>query len=101
MAAFVVLAGPSVATILALRWRFIAFAAFAAALRSGRIDQDSAEIVDIRQGRAGDHLIVQRGEEAMSVVVAEPRLRTHPDRRGAGERVWCDDGAGDLLRAVD
>ena len=39
-----------------------------------RDDQDGAEIVDVGQGRAGDHLTTDGGKEAVTVV-ARQRLR--------------------------
>src|SRR4051794_17156000 len=50
-------------------------------------DQDCPEVVDVGQRRTGDHLIAQRLEEAVAVVVGEALLGVDARRFGAGERV--------------
>ena len=58
------LAGPRVATILALRWRLMV--SFCVGY-----DEYRAKIVDIGERRAGDHEIAQRVERATGVVVGK------------------------------
>src|SRR5262249_7752224 len=85
------LAGPSVATILALRCRRIAgflprprSTCWASAACAG-FDEDGAKVVDIGQRRSGDDEVVKRVEKTIGVVSGKGRL----DRNslGGGTRV--------------
>ena len=63
----------------------MAFAPCAVALRSWGVDEDLANVIDVRQGGASDHLIIQGGEEAMShrfqrLLSRFLLVRTHPHR---------------------
>jgi hypothetical protein len=57
------LAGPRVATILALRLRRMSARGLRGRPFLGSEDEDGAEVVDVRQGGAGDDQIAQRFEE--------------------------------------
>src|SRR5271166_3899789 len=64
-------------------------------------DQDRPKIVDVGQRRPGHHLIAERLEKAVPVVVGKTLLCIDPERLGALQRVWRNDRASDLLGAVD
>src|SRR5436305_1665803 len=97
------LAGPIVATILALRIR-----------RSGLLrprrrsavllaveDEDGTEIIDIRQGRAGHLKIAERGKKARGIIPGERLFDGGATRGGAGDRVRVNNRAGIVLGSVD
>ena len=69
--------------------------------RSSWRDQGCPEVVDVGPGRAGDEAVAQHLEEAVAVVVVEHGLRVAALGAGARQRVGREDGAGDVLGAVD
>ena len=50
-----------------------------------RENKNRPEVVDVGQRRAGDHLVAERGEEAVAVVAGERRRGVEPARAGARE----------------
>jgi hypothetical protein len=89
------LAGPSVATILALQGRFMWM------LRWKAVDDDARKSFTCGQRRAGHDRIAECFEEAVAVVVVQALARLQAQRPGAVERVRSQQRAGDLLLAVD
>src|ERR1700722_12894238 len=80
------LAGPSVATILALRCRRIA-GFLARVPRSAawlRENEDGAKVVDIGQRRSRDHKVANGMKEPPGIVLGHRRLDGDAVRRGAG-----------------
>src|SRR5712671_3653976 len=97
------LAGPIVATILALRSR-----------RSGRLrprlrsvcplsgeHEDGSEIIDIGQGRAGYDEVAEGGEKPVRIVLGNGLFDGDAPRRRAGEGVWVDNRPGIVFGSVD
>src|ERR1051326_3192516 len=79
------LAGPRVATILALRSRRIGlFRPYCQRCAVRAEDEDSAEIIDIGQGRAGHDKITERREKAVRIVARQRFLDGEATPGGPG-----------------
>jgi hypothetical protein len=57
-------------------------------------NEDRAEIIDVGQCRAGNHLIAQRLEKTVRIVVRQVFLRADGQLRRALVRVGRNNGAG-------
>src|SRR5262249_4558070 len=97
------LAGPIVATILALRMRRNGL--LRPRRRSAALpaldDEDSAEVVDIRQGRTGHDEIAERGKKAVGIISGKRLFDPNAARGGAGGGVRVDNRPGIVLGSVD
>src|ERR1044071_2487644 len=97
------LAGPIVATILALRIRRSGLLRprprFAALLAVE--DEDGAEIIDIRQGRAGHDKVAERGKKAVGIIPGKRLFDGDAARGGAVDGVRVNNRARIVLGSVD
>jgi len=64
-------------------------------------DEDGAEIIDIRQGRAGHDKIAERGKKAVGIIPGERLFDGGATRGGAGDGVRVNNRAGIVLGSVD
>ena len=68
-----------------------------AKLPRGSDDEDGAEVVDVGQGRAGYHLITERGEETVPVVVGQRRCGVEPELLAPAHGVRSNQSPGHLF----
>src|ERR1051325_10145908 len=97
------LAGPIVATILALRIRrsgLVRARRRSAALLAVE-DEDGAEIIDIRQGRAGHDKVAERGKKAVGIIPGKRLFDGDAARGGAVDGVRVNNRARIVLGSVD
>src|SRR3954452_20820966 len=99
----VALAGPKVATILALRRRRIGWLRPRASSvnRGGGENEDGAEIVDIGQGRTAHDEVAQSCEDAVAVILRKCLFYRDALRGGTGNRIRVDNRPGIVLGSVD
>src|SRR5882757_6596623 len=88
------LAGPRVATILALRVlrKFMLW---------GPLDEYRAKIIDVGEGRPGNDRTPQSREQSMRVIVGKNLPGAKTSAKGARQQVWRHVAAGNFLLTVD